>query len=218
MDQADFGRVLLLSDRKPEASLDGIEWVGITPLRSRAEYSQYMLRDLRDHILTPHALCVQWDGFVIDGAAWRPEFTDFDYIGAVWPHFGDSFRVGNGGFSLRSRRLLDECGNLPFDGRQAEDVLISRVYRRRLEEAGIRFAPESLAVKFAYERTPSTGDEFGFHGAFNLVRYLSPSEARTVFGSLDPAMLSNSERREVMGWALRRGRFGLASTMFRRLR
>jgi hypothetical protein len=196
--------------------MDGVEWVAIDPLRSRADYSRFMLRDLCAHIATRHALCVQWDGFVVNGAAWRPEFAEYDYIGAVWPHFTDNFRVGNGGFSLRSHRLLEECRSLPFGGLQAEDVLISRVYRQRLEQADIRFAPEDIAADFAYERTAMRGDEFGFHGAFNLVRYLSPSEARTVFGSLEPAMLSNSERREVILWALRRGRLRLASTMLRR--
>lgn len=216
MAQADFRRVLLLSDRPPNIAIDGIEWIAIAPLRTRKDYSRFMLQDLCDHIASSHALCVQWDGFVLNGSAWRQEFLDYDYIGAVWPHFTDEFRVGNGGFSLRSRRLLEECTSLPFDERQAEDVLISRVHRQRLEHAGIRFAPEEVAANFAYERTASRGNEFGFHGAFNLVRHVSPAEARTVFGSLDPAMLSNSERREVMLWALRRGRIRLASLMLRR--
>jgi hypothetical protein len=216
MEQADFARVLLLSNRRPQVRLDGINWIEIKALRSRADYSRFMLRDLFPHIATPHALCVQWDGFVINGAAWQSDFANYDYIGAVWPHFADEYRVGNGGFSLRSRRLLEACGALPFDGEQAEDLVIARHHRAYLEESGIRFAPESIAAEFAYERSASTGREFGFHGAFNLVRHLAPREALNVFRSLDPSMLTPSERLEVLRWALWRGRVRLAHAMLAR--
>lgn len=215
MGQADFGRVLLLSHERPNGH-DDIEWIEIEPLRSRADYSRFMLQRLSEHIQSKHALCIQWDGFVINGPAWRPEFADYDYIGAVWPHFADGYRVGNGGFSLRSRQLLEACRSLPFDGDQAEDLVIARISRPQLEHAGLRFAPESLAAKFAYERGHPSGREFGFHGAFNLVRYLSSAEALKVFRSLDAKMLSGSERREVLRWALGRGRLRLAWAMARR--
>ena len=213
MAQADFGRVLLLSDQPPSDAAPGIEWVAINRLRSRAEYSRFMLRDLAGHVSTGHALCVQWDGYVVNGAAWRSEFLDYDYIGAVWPHFSDEHRVGNGGFSLRSRRLLEACRDLPFDGVEAEDMAIARSNRVRLERDGMRFAPEPVADKFAYERRAPTGREFGFHGAFNLVRYLSPANALSVFRSLDRTMLTKSERLEVLRWALARGRLRLAMAM-----
>lgn len=216
MAQADFGRVLFLSHQRPAASLDDIEWIEIEPLRSRADYSRFMLQLLGEHVRSTHALCIQWDGFVINGLAWRPEFIDYDYIGAIWPHFTDEHRVGNGGFSLRSRRLLDLCRSLPFDGEQAEDLVIARTYRAQLEEAGLQFAPESVAVEFAYERGQPSGREFGFHGAFNLVQYLSPKEALVVFRSLDPKMLSRGERLEVFRWAFGRGRLRLAWAMIRR--
>ncbi len=83
-----------------------------------------MLRDLASHVETSHALCIQWDGYVLRGQAWDPAFLTYDYIGAPWPHFSDGHNVGNGGFSLRSRRLLEACRQLPFDGQTAEDVVI----------------------------------------------------------------------------------------------
>ena len=66
-----------------------------------------MLQELHDHISTAHALCIQWDGYVLNAQAWDASFLDYDYIGSVWPQFGDGHRVGNGGFSLRSKRLLE---------------------------------------------------------------------------------------------------------------
>jgi hypothetical protein len=213
MAQADFGRVLLLSDQPPSEAAPGIEWVAINRLRSRAEYSHFILRDLARHVSTGHALCVQWDGYVVNGAAWQEDFLTYDYIGAVWPQFTDGHRVGNGGFSLRSRRLLEACKDLPFDGEQAEDIVIARTNRAHLEQAGMCFAPEEVADEFAYERRAPTGREFGFHGAFNLVRYLSPRTALRVFRSLDQSMLTRGERLEIFRWALARGRLRLAKAM-----
>lgn len=215
--QADFGQALLLSDKTP-ADLDPrITWRAIERLGSRSDYSRFMLRELAGHISTSHALCIQWDGFVVNGSAWDPHFLDFDYIGAVWPHFRDEYNVGNGGFSLRSRRLLEACRALPLTGGELEDVLIGRIERPRLEGQGIRFAPESVARQFAYERNARSGEEFGFHGAFNLVRYLSKPDAVRVFRSLEDGMLARGERWEILLWALVHGRLRLALTMLQRL-
>lgn len=218
MAQANFGKVLLLSDLSPPQGIGAkIRWQPIEPLGSRAAYSRFMLRDLASFIETGHALCIQWDGFVLNGAAWDPHFLEFDYIGAVWPHFDDAHNVGNGGFSLRSRRLLDACAGLPFNPREAEDIMISRLFRPLLEQQGLRFAPESLARQFAYERSRPSGREFGFHGAFNLVRYLSAKDALVLFRDLDPALLARNERWELLRWAIFHGRARLAATMLGRL-
>ncbi|MEA3059119.1 MAG: hypothetical protein QOE50_531 [Sphingomonadales bacterium] len=217
MAQARFADVLLLSDQPPSAEGTGIRWHQIHPITSRENYSRFMLRDLAHHIRTPQALCIQWDGYVLDGAAWDPAFLDYDYIGAPWPHFRDGNNVGNGGFSLRSRRLLEACRELPLDAPPLEDVIICRHCRPQLEKQGIRFAPETVARRFAYERTPPSGDEFGFHGVFNLVRHLPPSHALRLLRELEPGMLARTERWELLGWALRHGRFRLALEMLRRL-
>lgn len=217
MHQVDFGQVLFLSDRQPSESEPAIVWQRIERLGSRADYSRFMLRDLAQRISTTHALCVQWDGFVVNGSAWDPRFLDYDYIGAPWPHFRDEHNVGNGGFSLRSRRLLEACRDLPFDGVQSEDIVIARLCRPKLEEQGIRFAPESVARRFAYERFSHTGREFGFHGAYNLVRYLSREKAVQLFQNLEPGMLARNERIEILRWAITRGRIGLATMMVARL-
>lgn len=217
MKQALFGDVLLLSHCRPSGLPDEISWRQIRPLKSRLDYSEFMLRELADHIGTSHALCVQWDGFVLRGGAWRLEFLDYDYIGAIWPHFKDGHNVGNGGFSLRSKRLLQASKELPFDGSHLEDVVICRLNRERLEADGIRFAPESVARRFAFEREAPDGDEFGFHGVFNLVRQLPASDALRIVRSLEPEMLARSERFELLRWALGRARLQFALEMAKRL-
>lgn len=217
MTQADFADVLLLSDRSPSVEQFGIKWGRIDPIRSRDDYSRFMLRELADHIDTSHALCVQWDGYVIDGGAWDPAFLEYDYIGAPWPHFRDGHNVGNGGFSLRSRRLLEACRELPLEQPLLEDVMICRRFRPRLEQQGIRFAPEAVARRFSYERMPPRGDEFGFHGSFNLVRLVSSDEAVQLIQGLEPELLAKNEKWELLRWALKHGRLRVAFEMLRRL-
>lgn len=218
LQKAEFGDVVLLSDQRPSAPRPDIRHVEIERLSSRADYSRFMLHDLHRHVFTPHALCVQWDGYVLRGSAWDPSFLEYDYIGAVWPSFADGHDVGNGGFSLRSKKLLEACRELPFDGSRMEDVIICRDRRVQLEERGIRFAPSAVARQFSYERTRPEGNEFGFHGAFNLVNLVSPREAHRLFSSLEQEMLARSERWELLRWALRRGRLSLVIEMLRRLR
>ena len=63
---------------------------------------------LKKYIDTDFCLIIQGDGFVIHPENWTDEFLKYDYIGAPWRNLAHySFiRVGNGGFSLRSKKLL----------------------------------------------------------------------------------------------------------------
>jgi len=206
MEQADFGAVLLLSDREPTAPHPGIEWRPVRRIASREQYSWFMLRELAAHIETPFALCVQWDGYVLNGARWNEAFLEYDYIGAPWPQFDDDHRVGNGGFSLRSRKLLEACSKLPVHPGDAEDVAICRTHRRWLEdERGIRFAPEEVARDFSFERLPPTGAEFGFHGIFNIRSVEGDRKFREVLETLDPRTIGRPESRELLRQSLLRG-------------
>lgn len=100
--RCDFADVVLFSDRVIDTT---VTTVLIEPIRSTREYSEFMLKTLHRHIRTPWVLVIQWDGYVVYPDAWRPEFLDYDYIGARWPWHRDGLDVGNGGFSLRSTRL-----------------------------------------------------------------------------------------------------------------
>lgn len=213
----DFGEVLFLSDRPPPVGTPAV-WREIDPLSSRIDYSRFMLYELAAHLQTSHVLCVQWDGYVLNPAAWDPAFLDYDYIGAPWPQFADDKRVGNGGFSLRSRRLVDACATLPMSG-EAEDVAICRTHREELERRfGLRFAPEALARRFAYERHIPDGREFGFHGALNMVELLHRSDLAQLFGALESGLLNRNEHREILLKMIRRGEFRNAWIIWQRMR
>lgn len=211
-----FGEVLILGAEAPPPGT-AATWRRIPKIESRHAYSRFMLHDLAEHVATSHVLCVQWDGYVLDASRWDPAFLEYDYIGAPWPHFSDGMRVGNGGFSLRSRRLINACKALPIPI-EAEDVAICRTHRYLLEAQGLRFAPETLARRFAFERAPRRGDEFGFHGAFNMVDVEPPQTVNAMFKELEPGLLNRNEHREILWHAVRRGNAALALTIWRRLR
>ena len=106
MDEVAFGSVMLLAHERPRALPQAVQWHSIEPLGSSRAYSEFILRRLPAYVTTSHCLLVQWDGHVLNGSRWRDEFLSYDYIGASWPQFPDGHDVGNGGFSLRSRALL----------------------------------------------------------------------------------------------------------------
>ena len=174
-----FGRSMFLTD-VPAHDVplpEGLELVQIAPLSSREDYSQFVLKSLRGYLATSHVLLVQWDGFVVNPQAWTDEFLACDYLGAKWFWYNDGMRVGNGGFSLRSRRLLDALADPRIALQGAEDETIGRVHRPLLErEHGIRFGSEALADRFAFEAAYPIGKPFGFHGLFNFCRVLPSSE------------------------------------------
>ena len=170
-------RVLLLTDAAIER--DGMEVVRIPAIKSRAAYSQFIVKELGKHINTDYALVVQWDGFIIDGDAWADEFWNYDYIGAKWPHLQGDFRVGNGGFSLRSKRLLNALTQPEFtlDPDENEDTAICIRYREVLERKyAIAFADERVADRFAFDVGRPIGPTLGFHGVFNYWQVLTHRE------------------------------------------
>ena len=186
--QIEFADALLFTDRSPaDLGLDAsspIRVVPINPIRSAESYSRFMLSELADHISTDHALIVQWDGHVIDAARWQDTFLDFDYIGASWPQFDDGHDVGNGGFSLRSRRLMEACLQQDFQSHHPEDLAIGRTNRAFLEELGLRFAPNELADQFSAERSGNPAMTFGYHGVFLMPQVLGGSGFWEVYKGL----------------------------------
>src|SRR4030095_5140265 len=144
-------RVVLLTDDVPAGVSvpSGIDVAPIARLPTRAAYSEFVLKRLLPHVATTHVLLIQWDGYVANPAAWDPAFLACDYIGARWFWQPEGFRVGNGGFSLRSRKLLSALQDERIVLEDVEDLTIGRTYRTLLETAhGICFASEPLADRF----------------------------------------------------------------------
>lgn len=185
-DQILFGDVLLLTDSPAVGPLPGGRVERMSPLRSAAEYSQFLLTRLADYIRTDHCLVIQWDGFVINPRQWDDRFLEFDYIGSPWPQFADGHDVGNGGFSLRSRKLMEACRAPGFAQSHPEDIAIGRVNREFLErDHGMIFADRDTAARFAFERSTPPGATFGFHGVFNMIPLIGAERFWHTYRSLD---------------------------------
>ena len=105
--QCEYEHARFFTDDAGVARSDpGIEVVAIPRIDSSAAYSRFVLKDLLHHVATDFVQIIQWDGYVTNAAAWSAEFLAYDYIGARWWFRETGRDVGNGGFSLRSRKLL----------------------------------------------------------------------------------------------------------------
>jgi hypothetical protein len=167
LEQCNFGQVKLLTNDMTRRHA-----VQINPLRTIEEYSAFVIRKLHRYIDTRHCLIIQSDGYVINGNAWTNEFLSFDYIGAPWVQWKI---VGNGGFSLRSKKLLEVTAHhATFTNPHPEDAWICYAHRKALEDKGIRFGTLPLAELFAFEGREYNGktwqganyflpNTFGFH-------------------------------------------------------
>lgn len=180
-----FDSCKLFTDKEILIHDQRIDIIKIEEIKSSKDYSKFVIYDLFKHISTTHCMIVQWDGHIIDSSRWRPEFLEYDYIGASWPQFDDGHDVGNGGFSLRTRRLMEACLLPKFDSGQVEDLAIGRVNRSFLEDRGMRFAPKNVADLFSTERAGDISVSFGYHGAFNMTKALSADDFWSIYCTLD---------------------------------
>lgn len=192
-----FGSVKLVTHEKPGCLPKEIEFCQTKKISNIDEYSRQMIYCLDEYIDTDFALVVQYDGFVINASSWRKEFLEYDYIGAPFAQPADSFsyrdvsgkifRVGNGGFSLRSKKLISLANKLklewkPFHGFYNEDGFICAMNRHVYEENGCKFAPLDVAKHFSHEADiPEIQGimPFGFHGKRMLEKVLKIERSKT---------------------------------------
>ncbi len=182
MEGIQFARAILITHEKIDLSSFGIEVYTIEKLDYKG-YNHFILYRAYEYIQTEYSLLVQNDGYILHPKQWDPVFLQYDYIGAPWEsniHFtegGKNIRIGNGGFSLRSKKLLNlfsEKPDLSFTDNNTgffhEDGVISVYHRTKLESYGIQFAPVSIASRFSRETV--CGDSvyfpFGFHNKRSL--------------------------------------------------
>ena len=171
MKDIEFGSAKLISHIRPDNIPDTIEFIEIGKL-THDSYSPFMLHELYKYVDTDFCLTIHDDGFVINPQLWDNNFLNYDYIGAPWLHtvqyYGQKYRVGNGGFSLRSKKLINLCRHIKLANGH-EDASICIRYRDVLESHGCVFAPVEVAMKFSLEeQIPecefNLNNTFGFHG------------------------------------------------------
>jgi len=165
---------------------EGIELIECEPL-DRIGYARYSVEKFNDHIDTDYCINVQEDGGIINPDLWMDAFLEYDYIGAPWlnnPSFSNL--VGNGGFSLRSKKFLETAAKLTYEPEPAgpgawcapEDWFTCVKNHDHMKLHGIKFPSPRVAAQFSvehplpfhyYDREDvSTYGSFGFHASFNF--------------------------------------------------
>lgn len=153
-----------------DKSCEGIEWGGVKivwdeTIKSIDDWNKKVIYDLWKYVDTDFAMLIHADGYVVRPDAWRPEFLDYDYIGAPWPLPTDDYsyrtpadelvRVGNS-VSLRSARILELPTRLglpwkSYYGNTNEDGFLCVHNRDILKAHGVNFAPIEVAKHFSKE-------------------------------------------------------------------
>ena len=162
--------------------IDNIDLVYNNSLTTYESVSNFILYEVFEYIDTDYAMFIEWDGYILNHNAWNKRFLDYDYIGAPWKVRRTSkrweglsdvidknkFVVGNGGFCIKSRRLLKFLGTDSYitgqinDEYLNQDMSICRKNRRYLMDNGFTFAPTGIAHKFSAERVKYK-NQFGWH-------------------------------------------------------
>lgn len=161
-----------------------IDLIKINKISSIKDYSNFIIYSLYKYIKTSHILIVQWDGYIINQKKWDSNFLNYDYIGAPFiPREYDKnyckdlngafYAIGNGGFSLRSKRLLEAPTKFKLEDNKEytnfnEDGFFCVYHRKFLESKGLIWAPFEIAKKFSIESPLSIKElidlPLGFHG------------------------------------------------------
>ena len=206
MEQIDFADALLITHEEPDFPVPENLRIKVTgEIDSREAYSLYVQTRLPEVIQTSFVLLVQWDGYVLNAAHWSSDFIKYDYIGACWPQFKAPVSVGNGGFSLRSKRLLEACRDPEFQPGHPEDISICHINRSLLEQKyAIKFAPEALACRFSFERSQPAEETFGFHGVFNMLDIVGAEKLASICDELESGLLGLRELCDLIAGTLNR--------------
>ena len=170
-------------------------------------------RGLAPHVNTSQLLVAQWDDFVHDAARWDASSLGYDHIGAPWRDAAPERAVGNGGFSIRSRRLLHALLDPDVTITHPEDESICVVNRELLESRhGMRIAPLDVARRFSCERAETMRPTYGFGGLFNFRRKLSMAEVTDFVGALPDRLTRRLDAHYLCAMLIRLGQLDTART------
>jgi hypothetical protein len=158
-------KMFLVEDPK----ISGIEFHKINRF-GISDYSRFCLFKLSEYVNTDFCLIFQDDGFIINPDLWKDDFYNYDYIGSPWPLYmgwpKEGEQVGNGGFSLRSKKLLELTKTFTDHSTQNEDTYIVADKKSSLIDAGLKIAPLEIARLFSIEN--SLDDNHGLNTCFGF--------------------------------------------------
>lgn len=171
----DFGAVKVISNQERNYPI-----VKISPLNTLVMYSVWMLTECHKYIDTDYVLIVQGDGWILNPEQWDNDWLKYDYIGPV---FDQEDRVGSGGFSFRSK-LLMQATSLGFDSWDGTEETANAIQSKAgcYEDGVISYGfnyfnicPINVANLFAQggNQNPANHNSkpFGFHRGGRIIDY-----------------------------------------------
>lgn len=174
-----FGAIKVLTSLEPKIIIG--KWDKVEVM-NYDEANYYQALCLSKHVKTEYVMHCETDGFPINFNLWDDKYLQFDYIGAPWPiNFKgvEKNRVGNGGFSIRSARLLkllEKKYKFYWRTDRFSDQFICQDLYPLLVNDGISFADVETALRFSFENPLSDYPNwnptmsFGFHGKFGYFK------------------------------------------------
>jgi hypothetical protein len=204
---ASFGECILLTTKKLHVP-ENVSQIEIDEITSIEDYSKFMIREVHKYFNREHVLIIQWDGFVLSPAAWKDEFLEYDYLGAPWEKRGF---VGNGGFSLRSKKLCQALASIEVKRYHPEDLVICEDLRQNLEKNhGMKFGGIEVAKYFSYESVRPNHQTFGFHAINNFPTVFSDKEVLDIVKLGDESFLLSGHVTKLIRSAYKMHRFDLS--------
>jgi len=184
----DFGYVKIVTHECPENLPKEISFEECLELNDIIKYNRFIFEELHQYVDTSHCLVIQYDSWVLNPELWDNDWLQYDFCGAPWEwrtnsyltDGGERVRVGNGGFSIRSRILLSAPKKLGLELEQRqgywnEDGNICCYWRKEFLEFGIKYAPVEVAARFSYE-TPVPENNFGKMKFFGFHKNAPPKD------------------------------------------
>ena len=170
-----FGKKIIYTYKEPTIDPGDFE-IKIVDEVAYEDFTNFVLNFYAECFDTDFMINFHCDGFIQNPNAWQDSFLNYDYIGApVMPPGNLNYAfIGNGGFSLRSKKLCEKVKELynskyrpsfmtASDGLQVatsieghkeyanEDVYIGLVCKNILEEYGFKFPTMEIAGQFSTE-------------------------------------------------------------------
>lgn len=168
LSKADFGDVLIFSDKPDLIPIPGARHVPCIDFPNKKDAGAFYYSAAMREVNTDFALMYEWDAGIHDPSKWLPEFFAYDYIGAPWITARGIDEVGNGGFTLMSKKLGHFiCDNVEQYPVYTDMDVCRGTCRRAYDAAGFKWPDAKLASFFSWELGPRNPEHFGFHGAFN---------------------------------------------------
>lgn len=172
-----FHKILFFS--ADNLSIDKFDYIKINKMCYK-DFNNFLLKSVPYFFDGDYAMIIQLDGHPLNIEYWNDEFFNYDYIGAPWSFYSHiESHGGNGGFSLRSKKLMEMCKQLNFIDHN-EDEEICHYNRSFFERYSCKFSNTKIGQQFSLESLwPNHHNDlnkvFGFHGKEHL------QEAKKIF-------------------------------------